>query len=541
MKVINKVINDVKGSLINNYAFLLLNGVRKVLKTPFFSKRCVVVSENPLATSIGVEVLRSGGNAVDAAVAISFALSVTVPHLGGIGGDFFALVRLPEGHVRFFNGSGYSSINATPSRLREMGYKEMPERGPLSAVVPGQVDGVHLMWKELGSLEWDELVEPAVHLAMEGFPSNHEFVRAVKENEKLLTRDEGSRLTYLKEELPKAGKVVRFRNLGKALRMIREDHRNFYEGDIATKVSEYIEKKGGLLTYEDFRDFHAYEDTPLELEWGGVEVYEMPPNTQGLTTLHLLKMVKDVDPVRNPPRSAARVSQYLQAYKRAYSLRDAYITDPKFMRLSPTELLNDEFIFNNSSHRDLRSRNFTYGDTTFFAVIDDEGMAVAGVQSLFYHFGSGVTEPTYGVTLNARASSFTLSEGDINVLEPRKKPMHTLSAMIVDHGNGTFRVIGLSGGHYRPQLHLLLFTDMYHYGMEPQEALEFPRFIWNPKTGEVVVEEGINPPGNLPRMKRVPWPSRLGVAAIAELTEDGIKASYADVRGDGYPSGLHFL
>ncbi|MCD6324277.1 MAG: gamma-glutamyltransferase family protein [Desulfurococcales archaeon] len=506
-----------------------------MLKTPFFSKSSVVVSENPLATMIGVEVLRRGGNAVDAAVAISFALAVTVPHLGGIGGDFFALVRLPNSDVRFINGSGYAPRNATATKLKEMGLKEMPERGPLSPVVPGQVEGLHLLWKELGTFEWEELLMPAVLLASEGFPASHELVRTIAENSELLSRDEGSRFTYLHNGLPKPGDIVRFPNLARALRMIREDHRNFYEGDIAVKLSKYLQEKGGLLTYEDLKDFEAYEDSPLRMRWGDVEVYEMPPNTQGITTLQILKLLEGLNG-EIPSRSSERASNYLEAYVKAYSLRDMYVTDPRFMSIKPSDLLTQGIL--SQAAGGLSRTSGGDGDTTFFAVIDGEGMAVAGIQSLFSHFGSGITEPTYGITLNARASSFTLIDGHANKLEPRKRPMHTLSAMIVNHGDDTFRVIGLSGGHYRPQLHALLFTNLYHYGMNPQEALDHPRFLWDPKTGGITVEEGFEPPMKARNVKKVPYPSRLGVAAIAEVVGGVVMSSYVDVRVDGLPAGL---
>ncbi len=508
-----------------------------LLKSPFYSKKGVIASEHPLASFVGSKILDSGGNAVDAAVAVSAVLSVTLPHLGGLGGDFFALVMHSPGRVRFFNGSGYSPEKASLDTLRSLGYEEMPPEGPLTPVVPGMVDGLRIMWEALGSMEWKDLIMPAARIAREGFGVTRSLSTAISSSLNKLSGDEGSRITYLASGKPLGlGDLVKFPGLSHALEEIADDPRSFYEGEIARRIADYVRNAGGLLDFKDFKDFKAFEGDPVSMSYKGLRVYEMPPNTQGITTLHILKMLEPYEPISSGSRSPERILKYLEVFQKGYAIRDKFITDPERMEVGVEELLRMDL----NSAGGTSKRQYMGGDTTFFSVIDNDGCIVAGIQSLFYPFGSFVTEPYYGITLNARASSFSLDPRDINRLEPRKRPLHTLSAMLVeDDVKGEVKSIGLSGGHFRPQLHAEILTNIVDYGMDPQEAIEHPRFVWHPGGREVDLEEGYEIPliKNY-RFSLKPYPSRIGVAAIAEIRGNGLRGAYCDIRGDGLPSGL---
>ncbi len=511
-----------------------------LFKTPYYSTDGVVASENPISSTIGSDILKKGGNAVDSAIAVSLSLAVTAPHLGGLGGDFFALVKTPDEEVMFFNGSGYSPKEATLEKLKSLGLKEVPHSGPLSITVPGMIDGLALLWKSLGTMEWKDLIKPAIKLAKKGFPVSRGLASALRDLKSRLWPDEGSRKTYYPGgRLLKEGDILKLSSIGKALELIAEDPRSFYEGDIALRIVDYLRKLGGLMDYEDLKIFKAYEGKPLSITYKGMKVYEMPPNTQGITTLHILQFIKDLDPSKINSSGGDRVKAYLKAFIKAYTIRDNYITDPKYMRVKPEDLLNDELLNSEEIGKVGSDSLRRSSDTTFFTVIDAEGYVVAGIQSLFYHFGSYVTEPTYGITLNSRGSSFKLDPLSINKLEPRKRPMHTLSAMIVESKNSV-RAIGLSGGHYRPQLHVQIFSNIYDYGMHPQNAIEHPRFVWEPYTNVLRVEEGFSEIdlGHY-IIKESPYPSRLGVAAISEIRSNGIRGAYCDIRGDGIPAGTY--
>jgi len=519
---------------------MILSTVFNVFKHPFYSSSAVVSSETPYASLIGLKTLLNGGNAVDAAVATSLALAITVPHLGGLGGDFFALVMNPNGKVSFINGSGYAPAKLTPELLKSRGLSKVPLEGPLSAVVPGMIDGLRVMWEKFGSLEWPKIVDLVINSLNQGFPLSNSLASALNNLKDVLSKDLGSKETYYKvKDSYQAGDLIKFDGMIKTLKMIKEDPRVFYEGDIALKLSEYVESVGGVISYDDMRKYKAEIGTPIKIHLEGRDIYEMPPNTQGITTLHLLMLLSREESFKNS-RSAERVSSYLKAFKIAYSIRDSFIGDLRYMNVSLDELLSEEFL---SRHRDdIIKLNQVKGDgdTTYFTVVDSEGTVVSGIQSLFYPFGSKVTEPTYGITLNCRASSFVLNVNHPNSLAPHKKPLHTLSAMIVvDTETNRTLSLGLSGGHFRPQLHAEIYFNIFKYGLNTQEAIEHPRFVWHIGSDLIEFEEGFEEVRiEGVKTSKVKYPSRLGVSAAAEILPNKVRVAYSDIRGDGLPLGV---
>ena len=272
------------------------------------------------------------------------------------------------------------------------------------------------------------------------------------------------------------------------------------------------------------------------MEYGDSLIYEMPPNTQGLTTLHILKLVEDSSH-RFKPNSVERIKRYLEAYKPAYYIRDNYITDPRYMTKNLDELLSIEFIKSVAIDNDKTKTCCTNGDTTYFSIADRDGNIISAVQSLFYPFGSYLTEPTYGITLNSRASGFELDENHINCLKPGKKPLHTLSDLIIKKREYIL-ALGLSGGHFRPQLHSLIITNILDYKMDIQKAIEYPRFVWIPNTTNIRIEAGYEVDGlGMYDIEVLDYPHRLGVAAACIVREDNVKIGYTDIRGEGIPLG----
>ncbi len=510
-----------------------------MFKTPFFSRRGVIVSENPIATMNGLDVLSRGGNAVDAAVAVSFSLAVTIPHLGGVGGDFFALIYDGStGEIHHINGSGYAGKGATIDLMRDKGFSKIPVKGAYSVTVPGLVDAVYNMWKRFGSEEWSRLLDKPREIAYSGFPASHSLSRALNILRGELAEDSGSRVYYPLDKEIRPGDLIRFPALAKLIDILKEDPRAFYEGDVMEKMVEYLNREAPLFSEEDFRSYSSEWLDPIKITFKEFEVYEMPPNTQGISTLQMLQYLDDLDPSEIKPRSSRRINLFLKLFRTIFCLRDKYITDPRYMGISIDKLLNKEFLEAALKECIYSPMGSGGEDTTYFAVIDDNGTIVSGIQSLFYGFGSKVTEPTYGVTFNCRGHSFSLDEQHINRLAPGKKPMHTLSSPVLV-GEERVYAHGLSGGHYRPQLHSEILTNMLIYNMDPQTALEFPRFVWNIENGRLIIEEGYDLQGiayNDVEVKS--YGSRLGVAATVEYRLDGLRAGYGDIRGDMYPGGL---
>mgnify|MGYP001772507678 CR=1 FL=1 len=490
----------------------------------------VVASEEPLASYIGARILELGGNAVDAAVSTSFALSILVPHLGGVGGDYFALIMTPDGKVEALNGSGASPSRLSLELLEERGLSAI-ERGPLSIVVPGMVGALYELWRRYGSLEWSKLLEAPARLAREGFPAPPSLASAIKAYRGVLEADRGSREAYL-EWAVEDWSLYRLPGLARLLEELSEDPRALYEGKPAEAIVEYVSERGGVLDLNDMKSYRPEWVEPLKSSYKGWELYEIPPNSQGVVSLYILKLLEEKPLYK--PLSMERFKAIVDLAIPCYKWRDLNIGDPRYMRI-PLDKLLDSHVLEEIMRikAEWKGGGMSGGDTTFYAVVDRDGMVVAGIQSLFYPFGSGLTEPKYQVTLNNRASGFTLQKGLPNTLGPSKKPLHTLSALIMrSEASGRTVALGASGGHYRPQLHAIFVTNIVDYGMSIEEAINSPRAAWDWSTGRLVAERDLG------------WShseavvvDRIGVANAVEV-KGRVKGGATDRRGDGIPIAL---
>ncbi len=484
----------------------------------------VVASEQSLASSVGAYVLTQGGNAVDASIATSLALSVLIPHLGGVGGDFFMLYRSPDGRVHFINGSGQAPRKLSIEELASRGLSSIPLHSPLSMVVPGMIGGLYEAWRRLGSMEWRDLVKPAWLLASQGFPLPPSTARALKRMEECLKSDRGSRESLLKNLPMESGKPARMTGLASLLEGTMEDPLYMYRGDPAEAIEEYIASRGGVLTVDDMREYKPYEGSPISIDYNGWRIYEMPPNTQGITTLHILMLLEEVR-LPGEPSSPERFEILRSTAERAYMIRDEYIGDPAYMEYDVNQLLKKDTLMDLTGKLKSIMKGGD-GDTTFYAIADSEGGVVAGIQSLYYPFGSCVTEPRFQVTLNNRALGFTLQKGKPSTLRPGSRPLHTLSAVIMEKDERVI-VLGASGGLLRPQQHALFITNITDYGMDPLESINYPRAVWDPSRNAIICEE----PLCIDNWIRV---ERIGVANSIEAI-GVVKRGYTDWRGDGLP------
>ena len=418
----------------------------------------------------------------------------------------------------------------------------MPSTGPLSVTVPGMLAGLYELWRRYGSLEWRRLVEPAARLAR-GFPAHGALVRSFAYSRELLESDPGSRKEILSRAPEEPWQVFSLPSLARVLDEVAEDPRIFYEGWIAREIVSYVRERGGLLEESDLSEYSPIWSEPISIERSGWKLYEMPPNTQGATTLHIISAI---------PRRGLRTSgpplfrHVLDASPPAYEYRDMFLGDPE----SVIEALGSIDTIVSEETLDLirrRAEEFSgkpchypgrtpaspqRSDTTFFIVRDSEGTTIAGIQSLFNHWGSGLTVPGLGVTLNNRASGFTLEPGRPNTVGPRKRPLHTLSAVSAVRDEELV-VLGTSGGHYRPQQHALMLIPMLYSGMGAGDAIAMPRILWRPGTCEAVVDgPGAHVAESLGLSVRE---GRTGVAAALRLWPGGVVELASDPRGDGFP------
>ena len=489
-----------------------------------------IASEHPLASVAGYDVLKSGGNAFDAAVAVSFALSVVQHQIGGLGGDFFALsFESKTGRVHCLNSSGWAPSGLTADLVRSKGGGAMPELGPLSCVVPGQIAGVSAMHEKFGSLEFESLLGAAASYARDGFPAGDGICRSISS-----TLDgfspEARRVFAPQGGPPAAGDWIRQENLAKVIEEIVEGGAEaFYGGWPCDRVRETLERLGVPAKPADFSDFKPEWADPLVLDYRGTRVYEMPPNSMGATTLLILKLLSATPLAGVGSLSKERVEATMGAAEVAYSRKDAMLGDPRFCKIELDRFLDTP------APAERYSGRVQGGDTTAFSVADQEGNLISAIQSLFRHFGSRVFVSDCGIMLNSRASGFRMSGP--NIVEPRKRPLHTLSSLILERGDGSRTAIGTSGGDYRPLQHAQFVTDVADFGMSLEQAVAHPRFVWS-EGRDLVVEEGYQATDS-PRydVQMVPGQGRTGVCQAVEV-RGRVRKAVCDSRGDGIPAGF---
>jgi len=500
------------------------------LSRTIIAEHAAVASEHPLASMAGYDALRKGGNAFDAAVATSFALAVAFHPAGGLGGDFFGMFyESRSGKVRCLNASGWSPSGLTLELVSSMAGGKIPKFGPLTCVVPGYVAGVWEMHRELGKAEFKDLLAPSVELANEGFPAGAGICQSVAGAYRELPK--GAKEVFAPAGRPPApGEWIRQEALGRVISEVADGGPEaFYSGWPAERMVSALGSLGVPWRLDDLSQFRPEWVEPITLDYRGATVYEVPPNSMGATTLLILKLLAETGLSGAGPLSGERIERTMKASLQAYARRDEILGDPRF---SPIDM--DAFLSTRGEAHPTEAR-VRKGDTTAFSVVDSEGNMVSGIQSLFQHFGSRVFIPECGIALNSRASGF--STAGPNRIEPRKRPLHTLSSMILEKEGRPFLAIGCSGGDYRPLQHALFVTNAVDYSMPAEQNVAHPRFLWGGGR-TLLVEEGYEFPGDgTYSVQNLPLPGRTGVCQAVEVGERYRKA-VCDVRGDGIPAGF---
>lgn len=499
------------------------------LSKTLIGEHAAVASEQPLASMTGYDVLKMGGNAFDAAVATSFALAVTFHPAGGLGGDFFGMFyEAKSGRVYCLNASGWSPSGLTLD-LFSRSPGQAPTFGPLTCVIPGLIAGVWEMHRKLGSAEFGDLVRPAARLAREGFPAGEGMCRSVASAYSDLSPD--ARQVFAPSGRPTTpGELIRQENLGRVIDGVAASGAEaFYSGWPSERIASALSAQGVPCEERDFRDYRPEWVDPLTLDYRGTKVYEVPPNSMGATNLLILKVLSETDLSGSGPLSRERIAATMKAVLIAYARRDEMLGDPRFGSID----LNSFFSSATGPARP-RSR-IRSGDTTAFSVADAEGNMVSGIQSLFFHFGSRVFVPECGIALNNRASGFSTTGP--NRVEPRKRPLHTLSSMILERQGRPYLAIGTSGGDFRPLQHALFVTNSVDYSMPAEQIVAHPRFLWGGGK-KLLIERGYAvPQGEAFEVEDLPMPGRTGVCQAVEVS-DHFRKAVCDIRGDGVPAGF---
>lgn len=469
-----------------------------------FAKNGMVVSSQPLATLAGVEILRAGGNAIDAAVATAAALGIVEPGSIGIGGDAFCLFySARERSLKALDASGRSPHAMNLDFCRRQRFTEMPQRGIYSVTVPGAVHGWETLLKSYGTKPMGEVLRAAIRYAEEGFPVAELTAEQWKESEARLKADEGAAANYLVGgRAPEPGEIFKNPRMAETLKRIAFNGADvFYQGEVAEKIVRCSEKLGGLFSLQDFAEHRSDWVEPITARYRGYDIYEMPPATQGFVALEMLKILEGFNLKGAGPQSADALHLMIEAKKLAFADRDAYLADRDFMAVSVQDLIDSRRVEKVRSRirmdgadvvvdmlalgrtpsvsppeRGRAGEGTKQGDTEYVAAADREGNLVSFIQSNFMGFGSGAVEPETGIILQNRGHLFSLDERHPNCIAPHKRCVHTLMPGLILKDGKPYAALGLKGGHVQPQVQVQLIANLIDFGMTPQEAIAAPRF-----------------------------------------------------------------
>ncbi len=518
-------------------------------RSPIYARSAMCATSHPLASTTAVDILRKGGNAVDAAVAACAVLCVVEPAMTGIGGDCFAMIAKPGAAPIGFSGCGRAPRGAEASWFAAQGITSIEMTSPHAVNVPGSIDGWGEILARHGTIGLDRALSPAIDLAEQGFPVAPRVAFDWARGAAKLSRHEGARTHYLPTgRPPRVGEIVRLPALAATLRRIAEHGRDgFYAGPVADDLVQTLSALGGLHRLDDFAVQRSSEVEPISVKYRDVELYELPPSNQGLVALLLLRM-HDRLGLTCAPDSAERYHALLECARLAYAVRDRYLADPDPATVPVTEILTDRYVDGLLDRIDLKRRSPDLGpvpspvgsDTTYLTVVDADGMAVSFINSLFSDFGSGIVGPNSGVVLNNRGQGFSIEPGHPNVIAPGKRPLHTLVPAYATRNGRPWLSFGVMGGAFQPTGHVFVLTSLTDHGLDPQEALDLPRIFF--EGGETVIEESVpadvraqlEAMGHTLRVREVAW----GGGQIVLFDHDnGVLVGASDARKDGCASG----
>jgi gamma-glutamyltranspeptidase/glutathione hydrolase len=457
-------------------------------RSTVYAPRAAVATSQPLATAAALAVLEAGGNAIDAAVAAAAVLNVTEPHMTGMGGDMFAILwSAKEQRLVGLDASGRSGAKVDVAALVAAGETRAPGSGARAVTVPGALAGWNALVTKYGTRPLGALLEPAIRLADQGFPVSPIIAQDWAGQVDKLKADPGARATYLidGERAPRAGEWFRNPDQARTFRRIAaEGIGAFYGGALGREFVVGLDRLGGYLTDADLAAMAVRWVEPLSIDYKGYTLHELPPAGQGIAALQYLKMLEGFDLKAMGHNSARYLHTLIEAKKLAYADLARYVADPDHMKVSPAQLLDSSYLAGRARLIDPRKAATrpepgtlaTTSETVYLTVADAEGNMVSFINSIYSYFGSGVVVPGTGIMLQNRGAGFVLTEGHPNRLAPGKRPFHTIIPAFVTRGGQPWLAYGVMGGDVQPQGHVQVFLNLVEFGMDPQEAIDAPRF-----------------------------------------------------------------
>lgn len=541
-------------------------------RPPVYAPRGMISTPHYLASASGLDALRRGGSAVDAAIAANVTLCVVYPHMAGLGGDGFWLIAGPDtGGVQALDASGPSAQRATRDYFRQRGCAdEIPARGSLAALTtPGAVDGWRLAHERYGRLPWASLFADAIEYARQGIAITRSLADWLAADEAILREYPETARVFLAQGRPqREGARLVQTDLARTLEDLASNGRaSFYEGRIAQRLCSALADGGSPLSPEDLAGYHARWVTPISTTYRGYDVFQLPPSTQGFSALQILNLLEGFDVASWGEGTAAYYHHLVEAVKVAFADRDEWLTDPEFVDIPLDQLLSKDYAATrrrliNDQHAlsggeiepgvrygTKSDRRAPGGDTVYLCATDADGLVVSVIQSIYHDFGSGVVAGDTGIIMQNRGSFFSLNEDHPNRLEPGKRTFHTIiPAMMLKDGVPVL-AYGTMGGEGQPQTQAAMLTRLVDFGYDVQQAIEAPRWLmgrtWGMESRDLWLESRI--PDETVRELRLrgqpvkmvgPWDGTLGHAqAIRIDREKGLYEGGADPRGDGAAMG----
>lgn len=464
-----------------------LTGKNFATRAEVIAKNGMVATSQPLATQIGLDILKKGGSAVDAAIAANAALGLMEPTGCGMGGDLFAIVWDAKTQQLYgLNASGRSPKSLTLDHFKIKGMKKIPSHGPLPVSVPGVVDGWFELHQKFGKLPMRENLAPAIQYAKEGFPLT-QYIAALWGNSVPFYLRKGFpnvTETYTidgKGKVPQKGDVFKNEFLANTLTKIAEGGRDaYYKGDIAHTIANFIKAQGGFLSYEDFATHKSEWVDPVSTNYRGYDVWELPPNGQGITALQMLNILEQYDFSQIDFGSEEHLHYFVEAKKLAFEDRAKYYADMDFVDVNVAHLISKEYGKERKALIGERAGQYkagqiSAGETIYLTTADKDGNMVSFIQSNYRGMGSGMVPPKLGFMLQDRGELFSLVEGQANTYEPGKRPFHTIIPAFVTKNGQPYMSFGVMGGDFQPMGHCQIVMNMIDWGMNLQEAGDAPR------------------------------------------------------------------
>ncbi|WKN30687.1 gamma-glutamyltransferase [Porifericola rhodea] len=462
-----------------------ITGHNFATRSEVIAQHGMAATSQPLATQVALDILKAGGNAIDAAIAANAVLGLTEPTGNGIGGDLFAIIWDAEKEELVgLNASGRSPYDLDLSYFKDNGYDKIPSYGPLPVSVPGCVSGWFSMHEKYGSKPMVEILKPAITYAREGFPLTEVIAHYWNIGANRLQQYDGFTEVYMPNgRAPQKGEIFKNPALANTLETIAQEGRDaFYKGKIAHTIADYIKEQGGFLSYKDMADHTDSWVEPVSTNYRGYDVYELPPNGQGTAVLQILNILEAYNIKEMGFGSPDYVHTFVEAKKIAFEDRAKYYADPDFVDIPVEQLISKAYADERRKLIDPEQAGNEYpageleqGNTIYMTVADDKGNMVSLIQSNYRGMGSGMTPPGLGFILQDRGELFSLQDGHNNVYEPHKRPFHTIIPAFVMKDGKPLISFGLMGGAMQPQGHAQIVVNLVDFGMNLQEAGDAPR------------------------------------------------------------------